>query len=152
NAPAQHYLELVLEQRYRTASMRGEEARRQGILDIEKAWGAPIKRDLPVPNPLLRSNIVYTGKGRQRIYAKLDSIHLGDLSFDAIPLNQVIDQISKDTKARDPEKKGINFIINQNIDPAPAPAPAVDPATGLPVAAAAGGGDIDISATTIRLV
>ncbi|HXI54086.1 MAG TPA: hypothetical protein VNH84_21385, partial [Candidatus Saccharimonadales bacterium] len=152
NRAADYYLQMVVEQRYRNASSRGEESRRRQMLEIETAWAQPIKRDLPIPNSHASSNIVYTGKGRQRIYSKLDNIRLGDLAFDQIPLNSVIEQIDKDTRARDPEKKGINFIINNNVDPIPQAAPAVDPATGLPVAAAAGGGDIDIAQTTIRLV
>jgi type II secretory pathway component GspD/PulD (secretin) len=152
NLAASHYMQLLLERRYRAASTRGEQTRRQSVLDVENAWTQPIKRDLPVPNSYATTNLVHTGKGRQRLYGKLDNIRLGDLSFDAIPLNQVIEQISRDAKNRDPEKKGLNFIINNNIDPIPAPEPVVDPATGLPVAAAAFGGDIDITQTTIRLV
>jgi tetratricopeptide (TPR) repeat protein len=153
NRAADQWLQLVLEARFRNASFRGEQARREGILAVEQAWAPPVRRDLPTPNTYYHTNAVYTGKGRQRIYAKLDSIRLGDLSFDAIPLNQVIEKISADTKARDPEKKGINILISGNVDPIPQPAPAVDPATGLPVAAAPGAaGDIDIGATTVRIV
>jgi tetratricopeptide (TPR) repeat protein len=152
NRPAVYYLQLVQEKRYRNASNRGEDTRRQSMLDVEQAWAPPIKRELPVPNSYATTNLVHTGKGRQRIYSKLDNIRLGDLSFDAIPLNQVIEQISRDAKNRDPEKRGLNFIINNNIDPIPQPAPTVDPATGLPVAAAGAADVLDITATTIRLV
>src|SRR5436309_343896 len=52
NRAADYYLQLALEQRYRNASIRGEEMRRQSLLEIEKAWAPPIRRELPVPNPL----------------------------------------------------------------------------------------------------
>src|SRR6185503_1089663 len=42
NRQAEHYLQFVLEARYRNASLRGEEARRQGLLDVETAWAAPV--------------------------------------------------------------------------------------------------------------
>src|SRR5258706_10346337 len=86
NRAANYYVQLVIEQRYRNATERGEEQRRRDILKIEQAWAAPIRRELPVPNPMAATNLVYTGKGRQRIYGKLDNIHLGELSFDGIPL------------------------------------------------------------------
>src|ERR1043166_350044 len=72
NRAADYYLQLVIEQRYRNASVRAEESRRLNLLEIERAWSPPVKRDLPVPNPYVQTNVVYTGKGRQRIYGKLD--------------------------------------------------------------------------------
>jgi len=151
NRAAIHYMQLVFEQRYRNASVQGENARRLQVLSVEQAWVPPIKRDLPVPNPWATTNLVHTGRGRQVIYQKLDTIRIDELSLDSIPLIDVINQIDRTAKLRDPDKKGLNFIINNNVDPIPAAAPVIDPATGLPAAAAAPGGDVDITQTSINL-
>ena len=151
NRNATYYIQLVNEQRFRNANAKAENARREQVLSLETAWEPAIKRDLPVPNPWARTNLIHTGRGRQIIHQKLETIRIDELSLDSIPLNQVIDQIDKTSKLRDPEKKGLNFIINKNVDPVPQAAPAIDPATGLPAAAAAPGAEVDITATSINL-
>ena len=110
--------------------------------------------------------------------AKLDHLHLDTVNFDGLPLSEVVRQLIEQSRLRDPEHKGINFLINPNADQsgppiaggtggafggglggnpgAPAPAPAaIDPATGLPAAptSAAGGGEkVDIgTAVTVKL-
>ena len=96
--------------------------------------------------------------------SKLDRIRLDHVLYDGLPLSEVIRNLSEQARLRDPEKKGINFLINPNADTSvpvaaagagggfggppggfggPNPA-AIDPATGLPLnqgqAAAAGRG------------
>jgi len=101
----------------------------------------------------VRTNFVRTTKARDRIYQKLDNILMGDLTYDGLTLPQVIETLGKDALYRDPEKRGVNMIIAPNADPQASAAPAVDPATGLPIVpAAGGGGESDLVATTIRLV
>jgi len=85
NRAAIHYLQLVLDQRYRNAAVNSENTRREQILSVEQAWDKPIKRDLPVPNPWARTNLVHTGRGRQIIYQKLETIRIDELSLDSIP-------------------------------------------------------------------
>lgn len=153
NRAANYYLELILDHRSRNANVRGAQAQREQILAVEKAWEHPAKRDLPIPNPFARTNIVYTSRARQSINNKLDTIRIDELSLDSIPLQGVIEQLGKDARARDVEKKGLNFIINNNVDPIPQAAPTIDPATGLPTGGAAAAiSDVDITQTTIRLM
>jgi tetratricopeptide (TPR) repeat protein len=151
NRAAAHYLQIVLDKRGQNASLASESARREAILRIEEAWPERVNRELPVPNSMARTNIVYTGAGRRAIYAKLDNIRLGSLSYDAIPLAQVLEAISRDARARDPQQKGINIMISPNVDPVPPPEPVLDDATGLPVADL-GMEEEDIGQTTIRIV
>jgi beta-lactamase regulating signal transducer with metallopeptidase domain len=58
-----------------------------------------------------RTNLIFTGKGRQAIIHKLDHIRLDNVYYDNLPLNQVVLQISEETKQRDPENRGIRFLI-----------------------------------------
>ena len=75
-----------------------------------------MRQALPVPNPYARTNLVYTGQGRQALLAKLDRIRLDRVSFYWQPLGEVVRFLNDETKKRDPEKRGINYLINQNID------------------------------------
>ncbi len=139
------------------------------MVDVEKAWEKPKPNtSLPSPNPYANTNLIYTGSGRQAIISKLDRIRLDTVIYDGLPLSEVIRDLSEQTKLCDPDKKGINFLINPNGDTsiattgpravgvaggfggqpgAPAGvqnfgnpgAAAVDPATGLPVNQGSGG-------------
>ena len=118
NEAALYYLNLVSEAKFSQAAKAHEMTMRQDIRTVEQAWANPVKRELlPVPNPYARSNnLVYTGLGRQGIMTKLDRIRLDTVKYDGLPLGEVIINLSEESRKRDPEKRGINFIVNQNVD------------------------------------
>jgi len=155
NRAAAYYLSLITDQRYRNAVTDSEQSRKESLLKVEQAWSGPITRESPQAAAFAQTNMVYTSKGRQLINNRLDTLRLNDVSYDGIPLGDVIQNLSRDVQNRDPQKRRLNFIISPNIDPPAAPAAAVDPATGLPVATAVPGGglgDLDLSAITIKLM
>lgn len=49
--------------------------------------------------------------GRQRIIHKLRTIHLPEIQFDGMTLEDVMDYLADEFQARDPEKKRINFMM-----------------------------------------
>ena len=117
NEAALYYMNLVSEAKYTQAAKLHEVTMRQDIRAVEQAWASPLKRELlPVPNPYAHTNLVYTGQGRQAILTKLDRIRLDTVQYDGVPLGEVINLLSAQSKIRDPEKRGINFLISQNID------------------------------------
>jgi hypothetical protein len=66
--------------------------------------------------------------------AKLKQIVLEEVRFDGLPLSEVLSSLSQEARKRDPDKKGINFLINPNLPAGIAPsAPSIDPTTGLAV-------------------
>ena len=153
NKAAYYYADILKDGRYAKESRDRESWSKNALLDIAKAWNQdPNNRHgLPVPNVYARTNIVHTGRGRQAIYSKLERIRVNEVSYDGLPLGEVIKALSADAKKRDPDKQGINFIVNANADRLPPPQTAVDPATGLPV----GGGapeQIDLSAAVIKQI
>src|SRR6266487_1985494 len=138
NRAAFYYLNLVKEARFGEAERRREQDSRQGIVEIERMWARSVKRDvLPVPNAYATTNLIYTGKGRQAIVSKLDRIRMDTVQFVKLGLSEVVRNLSEEAKKRDPEKKGINFMVDPNaVAAAPAAVGPVDPTTGLPAAAA----------------
>jgi len=90
--------------------------------------------------------------GRQAILHKLESIRLDTLNVDGLPLSEVLRQISEQAKLHDPEKKGINFLINPHTDLSATSTATLDPATGLPLtaAAAAPADQVDVGSTVIK--
>jgi len=93
------------------------------------------------------SSVVYgqavvgrSGSSRQTIRAKLAAIQLPTFQADNLPLSEVIKNLSDAAKRLDPEKRGINFLLNPTGDLAPTannqpgvPAPEPVAVAALPV-------------------
>ncbi|HEX9045574.1 MAG TPA: hypothetical protein VF988_00990, partial [Verrucomicrobiae bacterium] len=88
--------------------------------------------------------------GREEITNKLNHIRLDVFGpYDAVPLSELVKNLAMEARKRDPDKKGINFVINPN-PPVSAPSATVfDPTTGLPINAPAE--QMDINSVTIRV-
>jgi type II secretory pathway component GspD/PulD (secretin) len=86
NEAAQYYLNRVLEAKFARASAA-------------------------VPNPSAHTNLVQTSPARQAMLAKLDRIRLDSVSFDGLPLSEVVRFLADEARKRDPDKLGVNFFI-----------------------------------------
>src|ERR1017187_5786705 len=77
------------------------------------------------------------GSGRQVISDKLGRIRLDTVSYDGLPLGEVVLNLREQALKRDPEKKGVNFMLNpyQPAGYVPATAPRLGP-DGSPLPAA----------------
>jgi beta-lactamase regulating signal transducer with metallopeptidase domain len=95
------------------------------------------------------SRIPQAVSGRRRIMSKLEEIRLNHVAFDNLPLSEVVNYLRDEAKKRDPEGKGINFMINPNADLG-GPG-TIDPATGLPTPTAQAE-LADINSVAIRIV
>ena len=67
----------------------------------------PARKDEPALPPA-------AGSGRQAISDKLERIRLDTVTYDGLPLGEVVVNLRDEAKKRDPEKKGINFLMNPN--------------------------------------
>jgi tetratricopeptide (TPR) repeat protein len=155
NKAAFNYLSLVKEARYAEAERRREQSSKKKIVDIVQDWQEPATREtLPIPNPYARTNLIHTSPSRQAIVRKLDLIHMDKVFYDGATLGDVVRSLSEEAAKRDPEKRGINFMINPNADTAGASAPAaplLDPVTGAPLPAASPAETPDINAVQIKI-
>jgi len=131
NEAAYYYLNLVSEAKSRRAS--------------------PIKRELlPVPNPYNRSNLIHNSLGRQAIITKLDRIRLESVSFDGLPLTAVVRFLADESRKRDPDKRGINFLVNQPVDSGATAAAATLGPDGQPLPAAPAE-QVDVGSIAIKI-
>jgi hypothetical protein len=93
------------------------------------------------------SEISVASKNTQLMRNRLESIVLDSVAYDGLPLGEVVRALMEESRRRDPEKRGVNFVFAQ---PRFAISPPIDPATGLPL----GGSSlepIDLKTTTIRI-
>ncbi|MGC3959313.1 MAG: hypothetical protein QM813_15635 [Verrucomicrobiota bacterium] len=156
NRPALRYKDLVRNQRYQMSRSRQDQDNNAKILQVVDAYADSRAREsLPVPNPYNRSDAINTGKGRQAIFNKLNTIKFESFppegSPDTLPLTEVVRILNVESPKRDPEKEGVNIMINPNAPAAPQPtAPLIDPATGLPIAAPQATEAVDVGGINIK--
>ena len=155
NQAAYYYLNLIKDTRTSRAMQERDEAARKGMVEVAQDWAVPTKRDqLASPNLYARTNLIFTGKGRQAIMNKLDRIHIDTVKYERLPLGEVISNLNDEAKKRDPERRGLNFIINPNVDTGAAAVGTteIDPATGLPRVGAAPPEPVDLNSIAINIV
>ncbi|HLP77612.1 MAG TPA: hypothetical protein VK327_11930 [Candidatus Paceibacterota bacterium] len=88
-------------------------------------------------------------KERRELLKKLETIRLDSVAYDGLPLSEVVRHLVEVSKKLDPEKRGLNFLINPNQPlPLPKALPPVDPTTGLPAPAES----IDINSISVRII
>jgi Flp pilus assembly secretin CpaC/tetratricopeptide (TPR) repeat protein len=143
NAAAEYYLKLIGETRYSYGARAREVMVKEKIVEMERAWLPPTThQDLPAPNPMARTYVggtditpIATGPGRHALQEKLHRIILDEIEFDGLPLPAVLRFLGEASMARDPEKRGVNFMINPNVYATAFAAPLVDPTTGQLISA-----------------
>jgi beta-lactamase regulating signal transducer with metallopeptidase domain len=85
---------------------------------------------------------------RTAIQEKLEKIVLPEVSYDGLPLSEVIKHLNDEAKKLDPEGKGVNFIMNPNVPRSPDSA--IDPNTGLPISSLPGAA-VDLNGVIINI-
>jgi len=78
---------------------------------------------------------------------RLRQMVLPEVQMDGLPLSEVLKYLSEESRKLDPEKKGLNFLINPN-QPAIGKE-TIDPTTGMPFISTASE-PVDLSSTLIR--
>ena len=137
NQAAYYYLNLMSEADFKGALAQRDVASRSRLTTLEEAWSIPRKREsLPQPDSYARTNLVETSPRQQAIQSKLRSIKLDNLKLERMPLAEVIKLLEQESKRRDPEQKGLNLLVDNQLWADQSGNAAVsDRATGLPVAA-----------------
>jgi Flp pilus assembly secretin CpaC len=134
NQAAYYYLKLISEAKYAQGAYQREVMAKEKGVEVEDAWLPHTQRELlPVPNPFATTNLIHTGPGRQSIQSKLHRIVINEVLFDGLSLPDVLNYLYQTAQARDPDRHGINFLINPNIVVPFAAAPLIDPTTGQPI-------------------
>jgi len=117
NQGAFYYLNLVRQANFAREEQNRTTQAADSMVKVSQAWSPKVGIGLPVPNPYVTNTDVHTGVGREVIYRKLNNIRLDGVSWpDGLPLSEVIRYMTEQSRLRDPEKKGINFIFNPNVE------------------------------------
>lgn len=98
-----------------------------------------------VPDGMVGARAQHYGK----LEGKLREIIIDEVKLDGLPLSEVLNFLGETSRERDPEKKGINFLIDPNQPQfVPSGSGSIDPATGLPMPVATE--PIDVNSISVR--
>ena len=118
NQRAFYYLSLVKQVIYAREEHNGTNSVADSRVQVPNAWSPKVGIGLPVPNPYGTNKDIHTSPGREMIYGKLNSLRLESISWsNGLPLSEVIRYLAEQSKLRDPDKKGVNFVFNPNPIP-----------------------------------
>ncbi|KAF0177216.1 MAG: Type II and III secretion system protein [Limisphaerales bacterium] len=123
NDAAFFYLRLIMESQFERESRLRENTYSKRVVEVSSKWNEGTRK-LPSPNPYYKTNsevplLTHSSKGAQMINRKLEEIVFPEISYDALPLPEVVKMLDTDAKKNDPEpdpkKKGVNFLINNVV-------------------------------------
>ena len=131
---AMRYLRKIEADKYKLATYE-RDARVQGMMtDVRRSWSPPIRAQISVPDDFNPAGVVDSKPAAVRLQDKMKSIIIPAVEFRQANINDVVTFLVDASLAADPEKEGVNIILNLGQSGGGSSAPA-------PVAAAPAGGD-----------
>ncbi|HEY3852800.1 MAG TPA: M56 family metallopeptidase [Verrucomicrobiae bacterium] len=146
NKNAPYYLNLIKQAETMDRARKREASAKSAILDDEQD-------NETIPKPIITNGVVYTSRGKQAILSKLDHIRLNEVQYD-LPLTEVLDRLGVESRKRDPEKVGINFLFNPHMDAVPRSFLGYDTTGNAPagaIAIVAPHPPVDVSSVNIKI-
>jgi general secretion pathway protein D len=109
---ARQRIERTEKAKYRAASVRLDARREKALAEVDEAYATrPVPRQIaPVEN--VTQNATPTNVAG--IYEKLESIIIPELNFTDVDVADAVRFLNEQSKALDPERKGINFVLKAN--------------------------------------
>lgn len=137
NVDAMHFLRRIDEIRYKIRTQEREATAAELIQKVRDGWNAPVRGETVAPQAIINRGAVETQTSAQKLQEKMEKIIIPSIEFRQANITDVVNFLVEASIAGDPEKTGVNIILNLNIpgggssapapSAAPAPAPMDDP-------------------------
>lgn len=125
---AMRYLRKIEADKFKVATYE-REARVQGMMtDVRRSWSPPTRAAVEMPEDTERTGGLDSRPGSAMLQEKMKDIIIPAVEFRQANINDVVNFLVEASVAADPEKRGVNIILNLGQSggggSAPAPAPA----------------------------
>jgi general secretion pathway protein D len=130
NKVARLRIEKTEKAKERAATVRYQAVRQKRLGEVDEAYATP-----PVPRKQVDSGIKTTGVSETRVagmFEKLENIIIPELNFTAVDVVDAVKYLQDQSKALDPEKTGVNFVLK--VNPTETPVAPGDTAAAPPAA------------------
>lgn len=141
NVDAMRFLRKIDEVRYKIRTKAREATAADLIQKVRETWTTPLNKDVKLPDAVVKRGPVETQTATQRLQEKMERIIIPSIEFRQANITDVINFLVEASILGDPDKAGVNIILNLNIPgggggsaptpvaaaPTPAPAATDDP-------------------------
>jgi general secretion pathway protein D len=132
---AMRYLRKIEADKFKLATYE-RDARVQGMMtEVRRSWSPPIRAQIEMPEDFARPGGVDSKPAAARLQDKMKTIIIPAVEFRQANINDVVNFLVEASLAADPDKEGVNIILNlgQGTGGAPVAAPvATAPAAAAP--------------------
>lgn len=129
---AMRYMRKIESDKYTLATYE-REARVQGMMtEVRRAWSPPIRAQIEMPEDFKPGTGRDSRPDSERLNEKMQRIIIPEVQFRQANINDVVNFLVEASIAADPDKEGVNIILNLGQSggggaaPAPVAAPVVD--------------------------
>lgn len=118
NEEAIFHLKKIGEREYAGETMRLDAFSRDMMAQVRRAWTPPVLHEVVAPDVAVHDPTVISPR-RRRLLDKLNTIRIPELDFRQANIVDVIHYLDQQAMAGDPDKEGVNFILNLKRPDAP---------------------------------
>jgi general secretion pathway protein D len=143
NADANALLKALNQQRIEYAQASQDATRSRRLWEVSDRWTPPISSEVQPPKSELAGGPIARDTLRQgAMIKKLNEIVIPEVNFREAAISDVVNFLTEQSRAYDPEKIGVNFVLGTGVAAAPAKAPAAPtaPTSTTPAAESAQAG------------
>lgn len=113
NTDAMHYLRKISEIRYAAHSEQRDATVASMLDDVRKSWTPPTRTEVKLPvGGGTQTNILGSSTALQK---KMDAMIIPEINFRQANITDVINFLVEASQQADPDKVGVNIILNLNI-------------------------------------
>jgi general secretion pathway protein D len=109
---AMRYLRKLEEEKYKLATYQFEASRQGMVTEVRRGWSPPIRAQIEVPKDLEGQGGVDSKPASQRLQDKMQTIIIPAVEFRQANINDVVNFLVEASIAADPDKEGVNIILN----------------------------------------
>ena len=121
---AMRYLRKIEADKFKLATYE-RDARVQGMMtEVRRSWSPPIRAQIEMPEDFSQRGGVDSKPASQRLQDKMQTIIIPAVEFRQANINDVVNFLVEASMAADPEKEGVNIILNLGQGGGSAPAAA----------------------------
>ncbi len=115
NVEAMRYLRKIDEVRYKIKTTERKATEADMIQKVRDAWNPPIRQDVMVPGAVVTQTTIEKKTGAQKLQDKMEKITFPLIDFRQANIIDVVKFLNDESANLDPDKVGVNIILNLNI-------------------------------------
>ena len=127
NSDAHVFLDEVNRQRLEMTTIGTDKSRILRLWEVSRSWLPPLRRDIQEKREIAGNEAIERdNRGRAEINKKMTTIILPEINFREAVITDVVGFLSEESRRLDPEKVGVNIVLQLGAAAA-APAPQAPP-------------------------